>query len=184
MLTKQALRDKILSKLKSQKEVKRNKKSLLILRRLFRLPDFIRAKTILFYLAFDGEVETRRMIKEALKKGKKIALPVIYRKTKALSPFLIQDLTTQTARGPYGIMQPHTGNCRRLSLSRIDLAIIPGIAFDKVGNRLGRGAGYYDRFLLKLPKDTTTIGLAFDFQVLKDIPHSSFDLPVKKVLSA
>lgn len=184
MLTKQLLRVKILKKLRTQKEVYRNKKSLLIRERLFGLPEFKHARVILFYLAFDGEVETRGMIKEAIALGKQIALPVIIRKTKALLPFLISNLEIHTEPGPYGIKQPQCPVCKKVPLKRIELAIIPGIAFDKTGSRLGRGKGYYDRFLKRLPKKIPTIGLAFDFQVSKCIPQSSCDIPVKKVLSA
>ncbi|MCX5706588.1 MAG: 5-formyltetrahydrofolate cyclo-ligase, partial [Candidatus Omnitrophica bacterium] len=60
----------------------------------------------------------------------------------------------------------------------------PGLAFDKKGNRLGRGKGYYDRFLKKIPKDTPSIGLAFDLQILPSVPTSSHDVSVSKVLFA
>ena len=184
MLTKRLLGEKILNRLKSQKEVYRNKKSFLIKEKLFRLPEFRKAETILFYLAFDKEVETRRMIIEALLKGKQIALPVILTKTNTILPFLISNLGSDIQIGPYGIDQPKASVCKQVPLGNIDLVIVPGLAFDKQGNRLGRGKGFYDRFLNRLPKKTLTIGLAFNFQVQDSIPHSSGDLPVKKVLSA
>jgi 5-formyltetrahydrofolate cyclo-ligase len=70
-----------------------------------------------------------------------------------------------------------------LRRSDLDLVIVPGIAFDKKGRRLGRGKGCYDRFLKALPKDTPTIGLAFDFQVLPEIPATAHDVGVKKFIS-
>jgi 5-formyltetrahydrofolate cyclo-ligase len=66
----------------------------------------------------------------------------------------------------------------------LDLVITPGVAFDKKGNRLGRGKGYYDRFLSKIPKDTPSIGLAFNLQVLPAVPVTSQDVSVKKVIFA
>jgi 5-formyltetrahydrofolate cyclo-ligase len=69
-------------------------------------------------------------------------------------------------------------------LRDIDLVIVPGIAFDKKGNRVGRGKGCYDAFLKKLPKDTPSIGLAFDFQILPAVPSTPADVTVEKVLFA
>ena len=66
---------------------------------------------------------------------------------------------------------------------RIGLVIVPGVAFDIKNGRLGRGKGYYDRFLEKLPPGKTTIGLAFDFQIVKDLPKDSHDIPVSKVIT-
>ena len=66
----------------------------------------------------------------------------------------------------------------------IDLIVVPGVAFDKKNIRLGRGHGYYDRFLSGLPKRTKTIGLAFDFQVLEDLPQDPHDVPVSTIITA
>ena len=91
-------------------------------------------------------------------------------------------LNERLIKGPYGVRQPsaRTG----VSLSKLDVVVVPGVAFDRRGNRLGRGKGYYDRFLKKLPKKTHRIGLAFDFQILPAMPVSRHDLGVDKVLFA
>lgn len=73
---------------------------------------------------------------------------------------------------------------KQVSLKSLDLVIVPGMAFDKKGKRLGRGKGYYDRFLMKIPKDTSSFGLAFDFQILPFIPTTDIDVDVKKVIFA
>jgi 5-formyltetrahydrofolate cyclo-ligase len=71
-----------------------------------------------------------------------------------------------------------------VDLDQIEIILVPGIAFDKDGNRLGHGKGYFDRFLRKIPKTTYTIGLAYEFQILKDLPISKADIPVSTVIYA
>ena len=85
-------------------------------------------------------------------------------------------------KGPYGVAEPVIS--RFIRPEDLDLVITPGVAFDKKGNRLGRGKGYYDRFLSKLPKDTPSIGLAFRLQILPAVPTTFHDVSVKKVLFA
>ena len=65
----------------------------------------------------------------------------------------------------------------------IDAVIVPGLAFDRLNNRLGRGAGYYDRFLSTLPKNVTTVGLAFDFQLTESLPTEAHDVRLQQVIA-
>jgi 5-formyltetrahydrofolate cyclo-ligase len=85
-------------------------------------------------------------------------------------------------KGPYGVPEPVEH--QYLRLRDVDLVVVPGLAFDKQGGRLGRGKGCYDRFLKRLPADTATIGLAFDFQILPSVPAAAHDVNVDKVLFA
>lgn len=181
---KNKLRERILTLLRSQREEERSVKSLLILDKLFRKPEFCRARTILFYASLDGEVNTFEMIKRAQKVGKRIGLPYVVRDTRELIPVLVESMEKDLVRGPYGVQQPRRLDpAMRLSPEEIDLAIVPGVAFDRHNNRLGRGAGYYDRFLKRLPSDTPTIGLAFDFQIVNKLsPTEEHDMPVSCVL--
>ena len=180
--SKQKLRVSMLSKLSKLKEVDRASKSFSIQEKLFETLEFKNAKIILFYASLKNEVETDRMIKEAQAKGKIIGLPVVFDKERDLVPFLAKDFPKNLTLGPYDIRQPKEEFSNPISLADIDLVIVPGVAFDLRGNRLGRGKGYYDRFLKTLPKDTPSIGLAFDFQIVDDLPHSSVDSPVKKII--
>jgi 5-formyltetrahydrofolate cyclo-ligase len=180
MLTKAKLRNRILRKLKTQKEESRNRKSGRIKSKLFRTQLFKRAKRVMFYVTFDGEVDTRQMITHAKKLGKIVAAPVC-RKDKTMRPCRMKDVT-QLVKGLYGVYEPAVKEFMRLE--DLDLVIVPGIAFDTRGNRLGRGKGYYDRFLHKIPKKTTSIGLAFDFQILPDIPIVATDARVDRVICA
>ncbi|MDD5044086.1 MAG: 5-formyltetrahydrofolate cyclo-ligase [Candidatus Omnitrophica bacterium] len=180
-LTKEQIRVKIISQLRNQKEEERLKRSGKILTKFFRLDRVKKAKLIMFFIALDAEVSTDRMIKKALKMGKKIAVPVCATKSCKISPCRL-GLNEKLKRGPYGIYEPVAREF--LPLSRLDVVVVPGIAFDAQGNRLGRGKGYYDRFLKRLPPKTYRIGLAFDFQILPSIPLSRHDCNVDRVLFA
>lgn len=182
---KKKIRQELLRKLKEHKEEDRFKKSSEIRKKLFSLKEFLKAKTVLFYLSLDDEVDTMRMIKDCMKQGKRVAVPVIERQGKQMIPSLLHDVETELSCGPYGICHPKKDYIRPLALESIDLVIVPGLAFDRAGNRLGRGHGYYDRFLSRLPKDVPTVGLAFDFQMLDDFPPlEPHDLSVTTVLFA
>jgi 5-formyltetrahydrofolate cyclo-ligase len=180
-LTKQQIRSKILIRLKTQKEEDRDRKSKAIKRKLFSSQGFKQAKRVMFYISFDGEVETREMIKAAHKLGKIVAAPVCLKNRMILRPAVFTD-RLKLIKGPYGICEPATKGF--VAVSSIDLVVVPGVAFDKRGNRLGRGKGYYDRFLKTLSRKTASVGLAFDFQILPSLPTTTTDVRVDKIIFA
>lgn len=183
--SKSEIRKEIREKLNKQSATQRLRKSRLIKQKLFELAEFKRAEYVLFYIATDKEVETRFMITEAKKFGKKIVVPMVLKgEKKRMIASLITDLKTETSLGPYGILQPKKQYKRQVPRERIDLVVVPGLAFDKQGHRLGRGGGYYDKFLATLPALIPRIGLAFDFQVIKSLPFFSHDISVTRVISA
>jgi len=179
-LTKKKIRSKLLVSLKIQKEEERDNKSGLIKRKLFSSKVFKKAKIVMFYIAFDGEVNTQEMIKEAQKLGKTVVVPVC-RKDRTMRPCILRE-GAKLKKGLYGIGEPT--NREYVSLNRIDLVITPGVAFDKKGNRLGRGKGYYDRFLKDFPEGKTYLGLAFDFQILPKVPVNAMDAAVHRTVFA
>ncbi|MEW6008313.1 MAG: 5-formyltetrahydrofolate cyclo-ligase [Candidatus Omnitrophota bacterium] len=182
-MKKQTLRKIMRKRLKNQKEVYRRKKSGIIKNKLFKLNEFKKAKTVMLYASFDGEVDTFKMIKGAIKEGKTVILPAIAKRKKRLIPRAIETLR-DLEKGPFGILEPRKACSRVISKKNLDLVIVPGLAFDKENFRLGRGLGFYDRFLAGLPRKTQAIGLCFDFQIVSSVPRFSSDLPVSKVISA
>ncbi|MFH0762334.1 MAG: 5-formyltetrahydrofolate cyclo-ligase [Candidatus Omnitrophota bacterium] len=180
-LTKQKIRSKIFLKLKTQKEEERIIKSRIITRKLIRTKVFKTAKVLMCYIALKGEVDTQGVIKQAIKSGKVVAVPVCKKDNLAILPCILND-KAGFKRGPYGVVEPALQ--KRVPLREIDLVLVPGVAFDKKGNRLGRGKGFYDRFLKKINGCTETIGLAFRYQILPALPASSHDVRVKRVIFA
>jgi len=180
-LTKKQIRSKILSRLKTQKEEGRNRKSKIIKDKLFRTSVFKKAKIVMFYISFDGEVNTQDMIKGAHRLGKIAAVPVCKGYRVTLRPCVLHN-KAKLKKGPYGICEPAVK--KYIKLEDLDLVIVPGIAFDKRGNRLGRGKGYYDYFLKRLNSHTASIGLAFDFQILPSLPATTTDVKIGKVIFA
>lgn len=180
MLTKSQIRSKIFIRLKLQKEEFRGRKSRIIKKKLFGMQIFRQARTLMFYIAFGGEVDTKEMIKEAQKLGKMIAVPVC-KEDRLMHPCVL-DPKAKLVRGPYGVWEPAIK--KRVKLDDLDLVIVPGVAFDKKGNRLGRGKGCYDYFLKRLHHRAPCVGLAFNFQILPAVPATNEDVKVNRVIFA
>ena len=146
-------------------------KSKQIKNRLFQMDEFKKAKNILFYVSYNGEVFTHEAIEEAL--SKKIVVVPISNKNDYSLIFSKLDSFNDLEEGAYGILEPKKDLIKEISIDKIDLIIIPGIGFDLRGNRIGHGKGFYDRLL----KNTNAliIALAFDFQIIEKIPTENHD---------
>ena len=153
-----------------------------IAEQLFVLPAFQRARTVLFYASLPGEVDTFAMIEKTIQLQKNVALPVLARDQRKMIP-TSTDFFSGLQDGPYGIRQPHPDSSKAVDVNSIDAVIVPGLAFDKAKNRLGRGAGYYDRFLASLPGSVVTVGIAFDFQIVDCLPAEEHDVPLDVVIA-
>jgi len=178
-LTKKQIRSKILLRLKTQKEENRDRKSIIIKKKLFGWHLFLKAKIVMFYISFGGEVNTKEMIKAAKNLGKIVAVPVC--RQNRIRPCILED-NAKLKKGPYGISEPV--NKKFIRFEDLDLVVVPAVAFDKQGNRLGRGKGCYDWFIKKLSKKTITVGLAFGFQILPSLPTTPTDASIDKVIFA
>lgn len=148
-----------------------------IIKRLLENPKVVEAHTILMYYSLPDEVDTHDAVLTLLKQGKTVLLPrVIDNENMDIRQFGGEH---DLAEGSFGIMEPN-GEVFQ-DYGSIDVAVIPGMAFDAQGNRLGRGKGYYDRFLSKVP-DLYKIGVCFDFQNLPDIPVGEHDMKMDCVI--
>lgn len=162
--------------LKTQHQSTAPQQSAEILTALEAHPTFKAADTILLYHSLKDEVDTHTFIQK-WSKEKNILLPVVMGEDLELRRYTgPQDL----AVGSYGILEP-TGEIVTSYVS-IDLIIVPGVAFDKLGHRLGRGKGYYDRLLPKIPQ-AYKIGICFPFQLLEEIPAEPFDICMDEILT-
>lgn len=156
--------------------------SLLIKESLFKLPQFLAARTVMFYVSFRSEVETHDMIREALASGKAVVVPVTDMKNKRLALSRLEDFDRDLAPGIWGIPEPLQEKIRPIPYHDIDLVIAPGAAFSANGNRIGYGGGFYDRLLRESGKKACA--LAFEMQILSDIPNNpEQDVPVDYILT-
>jgi len=177
---KERLRKRILTRRDKESKDRRRKKSRKIRKRLFSLEEFKKAHTILFYYSKGSEVETKKMIEEVLRKGKKVLLPKVRERKIYLGE--IKDLEKDVEKGIFGILEPKETS-RKTTPKGIHLVILPGIAFDCKGRRIGYGKGYYDRFLKKFPRTIPLIGLAYDFQVVNHLSSERYDRRVWKIIT-
>ena len=182
MNNKSSLRVHFLGLLKNQGSQERLDKSQRIAEKLFVLPAYVKAKTVLFYASLPGEVETFAMIEQALRSHKRVALPITVQNQGNMVPTLTDNIEN-LERGPHGVLQPKADHLKVIDTADIDAVIVPGLAFDKANNRLGRGAGYYDRFLASLPETTAKIGFAFDFQLVDCLPTEEHDVPLHHIIA-
>ena len=136
------------------------------------------AKTIYFYLPYNQEVRTIPMLERALQEGKRVAVPKVYGDTMR---FIYLENLDQIAAGYAGIPEPVCDE--PVAEDKTALVLMPGLAFDREGHRIGYGGGFYDRFLADEP-DHPTLALCYDFQMLEKLETEAFDIPVDCVLWA
>jgi 5-formyltetrahydrofolate cyclo-ligase len=148
--------------------------------RLFKMTEFRESSTILFYVSYDNEVYTHKMIKESITIKKNVVVPLTDKKNKIL---ILSKLDSWDDLGPgaYNILEPKKEKIKEISVNELDLIIVPGVGFDNHGHRIGHGKGYYDNLLKNFEK--LTIGLAFEFQIIKNIPIEKHDIPIDKIVT-
>lgn len=147
-------------------------------RQFFATSYYQNAKTIYGYLPYNQEVRTVPILEQALRDGKRVAVPKVYGDTMR---FIYLDDLTQVAPSDMGIPEP-IGD-EPIAKDETALVLMPGLAFDKNGNRMGYGGGYYDKFLAAEPEHST-VALCYSFQMVDAIPIDDYDIPVDLVLWA
>jgi 5-formyltetrahydrofolate cyclo-ligase len=173
-LEKSMIRHKIRAQKKELTDDQKIESARKIFEKIEHMPDFINAKTILMYWSTSREVPTHDFI-DKWSKEKKILLPVVVGRMMVLKPFTSRENLT---RSELGIWEPQA---QETYLEEIDLAIIPGSAFDRKKRRLGRGRGYYDQYLKQ--KKIKKWGIAYDFQVVDTVPATEHDIKMNKIIT-
>jgi len=182
-MNKEEIRRKILKKrLSLSSEDIRNKSQQAFLH-LAETAEYRNSQNIMFYAATRSEVQTEEMIKTSMKMGKNIFIPIILSDCINLAASKIFDFDAELEKGKKGILEPKKEFYRLFPPKNIDLLVIPGVAFDLSGNRIGRGFGYYDNFLRKIHNSTKIIALAFEIQIVEKIITDKNDIPVHKIIT-
>jgi len=176
-MTKTALRLQLKEKRRSLPPVSYAEKSQKIAEKLLTLPAYQDAERVLFYVSTPEEVDTHFLIQESLRLGKKVFLPTIRGEQLSIHPLCdFADLTP----GSHGILEPCSTELT--PPEDMDLIVIPGVGFDARGHRLGHGKGHYDR-LLKATRGFK-VGLAFQEQLVHELPIEAHDVPMDLILTS
>lgn len=150
-------------------------RTLAIEQRLFEFANFLEARIALLYVSGDHEVRTPGIIKRAFDYQKIVVLPAFDPGRRKMTIFKVDHPDKDLVTGPRGVAEPNPDRCKVVPLQRIDIAVIPGFAFDEKGARIGSGRGYYDRFIPELPITTRKVALAYEEQVVPQVPTDPHD---------
>ncbi len=180
---KEKIRKEIIRLLQGMDSLAKKGNDLKIQEKVLSSKEFNKSDTVMTYVSLPSEVDTWGIIKEALKRGKRVVVPFLGGDKKQIIASKLSSIECMK-NGPFDIFQPENGWTDRVPLEEIDLILVPAIAFDSRNMRLGRGKGYYDKFLSqKELSSVTAIGLAYNFQVLKNLPSDVHDKSVLRVIT-
>ncbi|SEJ12741.1 5-formyltetrahydrofolate cyclo-ligase [Propionispira arboris] len=181
-LEKKNLRKLILQKRRKLSQTIVHRQSDLVFEQLISLPVYKKAQCIMLYAALPDEVQTDQMMRYALQDGKQICIPYIHDKNGLMDAVFVFDVD-QLSKGDFDILTINSCNMEFANPSDIDLMIIPGVAFDTDGYRLGMGAAFYDRFIMRA-KQAFCLGIAFDCQLVSKVPIEEHDCSMDAILTA
>jgi 5-formyltetrahydrofolate cyclo-ligase len=156
--------------------------SLDVERRIWSLPEMARARVVLLYADLPGEVPTEGLAQEAGGRGMMVTYPRCLPGERLMSLHHVSHPGDLAEGGAHGIREPMAG-CPRLEVEEIDVALIPGLAWDRDGTRLGRGAGYYDRLLADPRWRAARVGLFWSAQELDSLPRDPWDVPLDVIVT-
>jgi 5-formyltetrahydrofolate cyclo-ligase len=150
---------------------------------IMELTEFKNFKNIMLYLSFNNEVNTYPLVKWCFDNNKTVIAPYCIQSNKEIVPYKITNLENDLIKSTFGVMEPNHNLLEKVNIEDIDLIIVPGVAFDEHCNRIGFGAGYYDRFLCKKSKNTPAIGVAYDYQIIDKVPTDEYDVPLDFIIT-
>jgi len=158
-------------------------KSADIQERLWALIEEQQSDAIMFYVAFGSEARTQDCIVRAIESGRKAIVPIcVDGDGRRLLPSRLLDPQSELAEGSFGILEPKPEFRRPFPPEKIDLIVIPGLAFDQNGYRVGYGGGYYDRFLARCPQ-ALSVGLAYEMQIRECVFLAEWDIPIHRIIT-
>ena len=182
-MDKRAFRETIFQQRDALTAEQIREKSLKIADQLYSLSLYIQAGTVMFFLSFRSEVDTRPAVEKSMALGKQVCIPKAIPKTREMIPSQLLDWEQDLVPGAYDIPEPRPEKLRPVEPAQIDLLIVPGVAFDLRGNRLGYGGGYYDRFFPLLRPKIPLVALAFELQIVSAVPVEEWDRQVHCIVT-
>jgi len=182
-ITKGQIREEIAQKIAalSAKEIAEKTKA--IENRLFDFANFLESKITLLYINNEYEVQTANILKRAFAFNKIVVLPAYNTQNFEMELKKVDNLEKDLCMGPRQILQPDETSCKVVPIDKIDIAIIPAVALDEKGGRIGSGKGYYDRLIPRLAITTRKVALAFEDQIIPQVPIESHDKHVDIIIT-
>lgn len=152
--------------------------------RLFDFANFMESRIPLLYVALENEVNTDSILKRCLGQGNKVlVLPGFKPEKRRMVFFKVDDPDAELHPGPRGVLEPDPGKCKKVPVDRVDIAVIPALALDEKGGRIGSGQGYYDRLIPDLAPTARKVALALECQIVGQIPMESHDRYVDIIIT-
>ena len=176
---KNEIRTRILALRRELPESVLNEKSKTITKKVINHPFYKQAELVFAYIDAKGEVMTEELIRHAWKQGKKVAVPKIH--GEVMEFYLITSFE-QLEYGCFGLMEPDDMCPKVIDIPENSMVLMPGVAFDRTGNRIGYGKGYYDKYFTKFP-NLNKIALSLDIQVVPEISAEPHDLKADCVIT-
>jgi 5-formyltetrahydrofolate cyclo-ligase len=177
---KAALRSSIKLALAAMRPEERHEASISACQRLMGLDEFRRAGAVMLYMPMTTEVDLSSIALRCIQSGKTVCVPKVVGtdlRPVEITRFDVADMDVDH----HGVRTPRDG--QPVPVNLLDLVVVPGLAFDSGGRRLGRGGGIYDRFLVRLRRSTITIGIAYDTQIVETVPAAPHDINVHLVVT-
>jgi len=181
--TKKEIRSHVAEKIAVLSDDQLAEKEKAIENRLFEFANFLESKIALLYIKGVVEVSTSEILKKCYDYNKIVILPVFSPEKNGVTLMKVDNLKTGLIPGPGGILKPDPAHCKVVPADCIDIAIIPSVALDEKGGRIGPGDGYYDRFIPELSITTRKITLAFEEQIVTHVPMENHDKHVDIIIT-
>lgn len=180
---KQEIRNEISTFFNSLSKEVLERNTRIIEERLFEFANFLESKIVMLYVNSENEVSTANILKRAYGFNKIVVLPAFAKGRSTMTPMKVDHPEKDLINGPRGILQPDPSRCKAVPLDCIDIAIVPAVAMDEKGGRIGSGDGYYDRLIPDLPVTTRKVGLVFEGQLVQQVPMEAHDRHVDIIIT-
>jgi 5-formyltetrahydrofolate cyclo-ligase len=182
---KAALRREMRARLREMSQEVRAEASLVICQTAANLPAFAKSRCVALFAPLPSEPDVHPLIEEAWAQGKQVVLPsmIKYGSVPDLDWHEVTSWDDVVVPGPFGLREPDPLRCPRVRLAELDCVFVPGLAFDARGHRLGRGGGFYDSFLSRVPATLPCIGLFFSVQRVECVPREAHDQRLPSIIT-
>ncbi|MDP4143096.1 MAG: 5-formyltetrahydrofolate cyclo-ligase [Bacillota bacterium] len=177
-----AVRKYIRDKRKTLPQAEKSQYDVLIYNEVINSDFYKNAKNIFIYVSYKDEVDTHKIIECMLNDGKIISVPKVISKELGMKAVRINGFQDLTEKGSFGILEPKAES-EEISEDSIDLLLMPGLAFDLKGGRIGYGGGFYDRFLNYVREDAFRIALCYNLQIIDKVPLEPSDEPIDGLIT-